>query len=156
MAPNFDIRDITQTASHAVYRGILTKVIDQLIKITQDSNCIYVSLDDMILKVEKSEKISDSTKASLIFTLSELYVKKGDLNPAIEALDRAFLKQRSPTFALRQAELLSSAGLYQDALRYIEKANQADLARKIFKPSEQAIIVKMQKSILDKMNSKSN
>jgi len=158
MTPNFDIRDITKAASHAVYRGILTQVLDQLIKTIQDSNCTYVKIDDIIsilIALEKSERISNHTKANLMFMLSELYVKKGELNSAIEALDRAFQKQPIPTFALRQAELLSSAGLYQDALVYIEKAKQADLRRKIFKPSERVIIAKMQKSILEKINLKS-
>jgi len=159
IAPTIDISDITREASHAVYRGILTKVVAQLIKTIELSNCKYATINDIIsilIALEKSEKIADPTKADLIFTLSELYVKKGELNPAIEALDRAFKKQPIPTFALRQAELLSSAGLYQDALGYIEKAKQADLARKVFKPSESAVIIKMQKSIVSKINSNSN
>ena len=155
--PAIRVIDVIQASSHAKYRGILTQVIQQLINTIHKATCPYIKMEDVIsilTALEKSDKIANPTMANLLFILSDLYVQKGLLTPAVETLDRAFQKQRIPTYALRQAELLSSAGLYQDALDYIEKAKQANSVRQIFKPSELDVILKMQSMIVNRMNSR--
>ena len=56
---------------------------------------------------------------------ARLYATEGVLNPAMEAMDKAYSIEPTVDFALLQMKWLASAGLYDDALRYVQKAREA-------------------------------
>jgi hypothetical protein len=62
-------------------------------------------------------------------------------------LDEAYKYQPRVTIPLRQAELLTSARLYEDALQYIQLAKQADQYKRRFQPSKMDKILKWEKAI---------
>jgi tetratricopeptide (TPR) repeat protein len=64
--------------------------------------------------------------SNLYYLQGQLYAAQGHLSPAVEALDKAFVHRPNVDVVLRQALWLASAGLYNDALQYIEKARQVD------------------------------
>ncbi len=61
---------------------------------------------------------------ALYYWLGRNYARQRLLSPAIEALDKAFQYKPVVKIPLQQAVWLSSAGLYDDALTYIDKAKR--------------------------------
>ena len=57
---------------------------------------------------------------------ARLYATEGLLNPAMETMDKAFAIEPTADFALLQMKWLASAGLFDDALRYVQKAREAN------------------------------
>lgn len=62
---------------------------------------------------------------NLNFLAGRLYAVMGELDKAIGALDRAYAGSPRVDIALTQAGLLATAGLYDDALRYLDRARRA-------------------------------
>lgn len=149
-----DINDIIEEARHATYRYALPAVTEQLISTVTSGNCRNISIDDLIslLKsLENAQRLRGSAKVSILMMLSDLYVRKGMLSPAVETLDRAYKTQINSNIPLQQAALLTSAGLYEDALSYINRAKLADEKRSLLKPSEIKTILIMEKQIKNRL-----
>lgn len=155
--PEHDVSDIIVASNDAVYRGLLPTVTRELIRTIKTTNCRYLNTDDLIsiiLALENMNRLRGTTKAQMIITLSDLYIEKGQLSPAVESLDRAFKAAKLPTIAVKQAELLVSAGLYNDALRFIDKAKVADSKRQFHKASHAPLIKAMEKYIHSQIDKK--
>lgn len=83
-------------------------------------------VDDMIANTRFGAEI----KASLYALKGQRYANNGDLNSAMEMLDSAFVLKADINIALLQSTWLLSAGLYDDAAIYLEKARLIDAAGK--------------------------
>lgn len=59
----------------------------------------------------------------LLVEIAEIHVARGDLNNAMKSYDAVFAAKPEPDIAVRQAQLLASAGLPQAAQRYVDIAN---------------------------------
>jgi len=133
-----DINNLVKTAKFT--DGILTlanTLVDNIVNNKCENYDIYDAIKllaaiETIPNIERQKK----TFAKLLFLHSDLYVLARQLTPAIELLDRAYKYQRRPAIPIRQATLLASAGLYEEALRYLDVAKSADQDRKILAPSE--------------------
>lgn len=139
----------------------------QNLKNARFSNAPVASLDVIVTAKEKGEctRISDAHVLELIDALVQnpkyaahldnlsllagrLYANMGYLDNAIKALDRAYMKSPRVDIAFFQADLLASAGLYDDALRYVEKARQAVSAFPIKRDLQLANIAALERAIL--------
>lgn len=69
------------------------------------------------------------TRARLNEYLAEMAVQRRDLNTAMEFYDRAFKAEANPIYPYRQARLLLSAGLVEDAHRYATLAVDSNKGR---------------------------
>ncbi len=69
---------------------------------------------------------SDVVRQVANYHLGQLYAEARQLEQAIETLDLAFQAKPVVDIPLQQAVYLLSAGLYEDALRYVERARQTD------------------------------
>lgn len=67
----------------------------------------------------------ERTQGRLNEYLAEIAVSEGDLNTAMYRYDQAFAQLPSPIYPFRQATLLESAGLPDDARQYAAKTRQA-------------------------------
>jgi len=151
MVPPFNASDIIKASKSAIFQYLLPSVTKELISFIKSNSCRYINKDeliDMMVSLAQLKNLRGPARADFIVMLSELYVEKGMLSPAVEALDRAYKSNKSPMIALRQAELLSSAGLYDDALQYIEKAKLTDNQRSFLEPSYDQLILAMENHIL--------
>ena len=66
-------------------------------------------------------------------TLSKIHIRRGDLDATMRALDAAYEARPDFDVALNQAWLLASAGLFDDAEAYLERARQTPM-RSIAEP----------------------
>lgn len=69
---------------------------------------------------------NNETQHLLYYKLSEMYVQQRNLNNVIVTLDKSFSFKPVPQIPIQQATLLLSAGLDQDALRYLRLARETN------------------------------
>lgn len=67
-------------------------------------------------------------KRNLYYFIGMSAAEEGLLNPAMDAMDKAYDAMPGTSIPLKQAEWLLTAGLFDDALRYIEKAKDAHIS----------------------------
>lgn len=148
----YSIQDIENMILNARYSdGILT-MTKTLIDSIVNKKCNHYEIPEAIALVSAISKIpnlqkQDRVYAKLLFLQSDLHVLLGQLSPAIELLDTVYKYQPLPTAPIRQARLLASAGLYPEALKYIEKAKTAAQTKKLFVPSELPKIIEFEAQI---------
>ena len=117
------------------------KTIEKRLRSGKNYNAAIVALDTIITKRETQEcsvlKYEDlvmilntlianpnyaNQLSNLHMLAGRLHATARVLNPAMQSLDKAYVYSGRVDILLLQAELLVSAGLYHDAMRYIDKA----------------------------------
>lgn len=83
-----------------------------------------IQIIDLYLANEKFAANS-LTREGLYQAKAKVYRKLGDLDKTIRALDEAFVASNKYHYRVEQAMLLASAGLYEEALGFIDKARDA-------------------------------
>ncbi|GIX27171.1 MAG: hypothetical protein KatS3mg123_1052 [Burkholderiales bacterium] len=122
-----DQQTLLQRLKNAKFSNSPVASLDVIVTAKENGECrrldenFILELIDALLKNPVYEAHSDN----LNLLAGRLYVKLGHLDPAIKALDRAYAKSPRVDIAFMQAELLASAGLYDDALRYLNRARDA-------------------------------
>jgi hypothetical protein len=66
---------------------------------------------------------------------ADIHTAQGDLQRTMDALDKVFANQPTVDIPLKQALILASTQLYDDALNKIEVAAAVDNQRRLFSPS---------------------
>jgi tetratricopeptide (TPR) repeat protein len=157
LASPYHLNDISSLVEKSKYTGGFWVIVKTFIDNVVRNRCGKYSVEEMIELLSTLSKIPDIKRhkpvyAKMLFLKSDLYVLKRRLSPAIMLLDEAYRYQPTVTIRLRQAKLLESAKLYQDALKYIELAKQADSARKrTLKPSNLVDILELEEAIKNSM-----
>ena len=154
---NYSLNNIEMLVKNSTFTDGVLPIAKSLVDNIVNGNCTNYTLKDAISFMSFAEKIPDMDKhknayAQLLFLHSDLYVLNKQLNPAIELLDHAFKYQSTPTVPIRQAELLTSAELYQDALNYINIAKEADKKRRPLMPSILPQLLSLERNILQIKN----
>jgi hypothetical protein len=100
---------------------------DRIITAKENQECQAVSYEDLLDMLSAVEKNPNYKKHALYLHLylGRLHATQRLLAPAMMEYDKAFASSRKPNIALRQVEWLYSAGLYEEALAYLETAEQA-------------------------------
>lgn len=110
--------------------------------------------DQIMLMLTRLPGFTKGAKADLLYFHAESKASRGDLNGAMSLMDEAFKNQRSLVVPFRQAQYLASAGLYDEALEYLDVAYELDANRK--KPwattSEKDNLDRLKLHILRKQN----
>ena len=101
--------------------------------------------------------LSATRASNFHYLYSDLYVMYGELDAALINLSRAHeLNARGAEIPLRQAVLSASAGRFQDALVFLDRAREADASRAIFMPSQVLQIDELQQDFSRLANSAGN
>jgi len=82
--------------------------------------------DILTTLINNPEFQGKASRHALYYWLGQLYAKDGMLTPAIESLDIAHKNMGVIDIPLQQAVWLLNAGLYDDALKYVDLAEQID------------------------------
>jgi len=121
--------------------------------------CMGLSLDnaiDLTQALLKHPKAGNATfQHAANYHLGLLYAEKRRLNETMEALDRSFEAKPVVDVALQQAIFLSSAGLYKEALNYIELARRTDMQHQhpALRGARQEDIMQLRRHVERKMDS---
>jgi tetratricopeptide (TPR) repeat protein len=102
---------------------------------------------DLYLSNYKFFNVS-AARGALYQAKSKLYLLLGDLDKTIAMLDLTYEATPNYGFALNQAYLLASAGLHDDALRYVEKARHTKPYTRFMGLWQQSHIDEIEKFIL--------
>ena len=147
------IQKIVSATENSKYTGALPIVSKRLFEAKVKLNCPLISIADLHRLFDAIEhntkRIANGALVEILNMRSDLYILERQLSPAVETLDRAFAIRKLPEIAARQANILASAGLYNDALTYIEKAKKADVYRKPMVPSIMPDLLYLEKRYME-------
>ncbi|MGK0379113.1 MAG: tetratricopeptide (TPR) repeat protein [Patiriisocius sp.] len=131
----------------------VTFQLKQLVKLER-KYCPQLEQDDSLIEyvfAEVSElkgfDIRPKMGGEFFYLVADYYVDKRKFTPAMEALDKAISYTPTVDLFVRKIVLLTSAGLYRDALSIVPEALNADERRGNFIPSRSAEIEFLQKSL---------
>lgn len=121
------IKDVVATTR---YDTAFIHTLDKLAMAASSSKpCTNLNIDTLIEIAKSLTKNpyyqTSSTLSALYYSIGNMFAKKGTLNEAIMALDKAFYYDNNPNIPMLQAAWLLSAGLHQEAIRYAEIAMHA-------------------------------
>jgi hypothetical protein len=102
--------------------GMLLDITEMREK-TQCQRLKHGDLQQMVSGLLQNSRFRFQEK-NLYLLQARLYASEGQLDPAIKAMDRAYALAPTVDDALTQARWLASAGLYDDALSYVQKARE--------------------------------
>jgi len=149
-----EFEDLIKGVGAAQYTDGISPIMHKLSDSVVLSNCTLVSkaqFHQLLLRLVniKNIKFHKDYLADMYFLNSDIYMLERNLDKAMGALEKAFHYKKKIIIPLRQAELLSSAGLYEEAHKFISVAKKLDDNRSITKPSQMNEIIKTEKIILD-------
>lgn len=131
--------EIIQASKHAKYTGQFSSIVLNFIETNLSPGCYgytHQQLHQVLDALEKITWLPKTALAEMQTVRAEIYVKDRDLNNAMLTLDRAFANQQLPVIAIRQVQLLVSAGLYDVAIEFLNKAKQAEKLNRLVLPEE--------------------
>lgn len=101
--------------------------LDIIVTDKEKKRCARVN-DEYVFEIINALEANPAYKPHLTnlgFLAGRLYATNGNLDKAIKSLDAAYAAQPRVDIAFMQAGLLATAGLYDDALHYLERARRA-------------------------------
>lgn len=138
--PQLDIEGIISSANRADYFGGLEGKLRGLAEQTVDEGCPYLTREQfhrLLYGIEGNPKARAKMReiARIHYLHADLFVEEMRLDPAMDQLNKALRLQPTVDINIRAAVLLGSAGLYEEALVYLDQARLADASRRRFRPS---------------------
>lgn len=134
----------------AIYSHAPIASLDFIVTAKEKKSCIRVN-DQYVFKIIDTLRANPAYKphlANLGFLAGRLYAVNGNLDGAIKALDTAYAAQPRVDIAYIQAGWLASAGLRNEALRYLEQARQAASPLPLKRDLQLANIAALERAIL--------
>lgn len=135
------------------YTGGILKNIEELTSLHFQKRCPTLNSPRIHMLLDELTKV-DSIAAKgrimsrVLFQHANIYAKEGNLSKTMALLDQAYKNSSVVSIPLYQAWLLGSAGLYKDALKYLNIAEKTDAKRKFFAPSRKREISKLKQRYL--------
>lgn len=111
--------------------------------------CAYPDMEVLIAIFDKVDAmpLSDARRTGFHVLYSDLFVWYGQLNAALIQRSKAFQLNPVPGIAYRQAVMSASAGNYEDALVFLDRARQAQQQSSMFTPSIAGDIETMERDL---------
>lgn len=135
--------------------SILT-TLSKIIKLHSDGRCdpvnsgdLHALLNNLLLNPKYQYYLQQS---NIRYLIGILYSIDGNLDLAMKNLDIAFSLFNNTNIVLLQVGWLASAGLYEDALRYVDKAEKYEKENGFFKYKNLKEIRKFREKIIIEMN----
>jgi hypothetical protein len=138
------------------YTDGLLKSTSDIVSLHLQNECAIFSQKQLHTLLEELVKVptiagKNRVVSQLFFQHANIYVKEGNLSKTMALLDQAYNNSSVISIPLYQAWLLGSAGLYKDAIEYLEIAEQADRKRRVFAPSRINEISALKRQYLQKL-----
>ncbi len=119
------VETIVSKKNSALYSGNLSSASKGLIRVYRQRQCAVLDDRAMLALLDTLMALPMAKawfNADVSYWQAEVYQRLGNLDGAMAALDRAFANSGQSIFRYQQALLLQSAGLGDEASRYIHKA----------------------------------
>ncbi len=129
LPPRYSVEHIVERITDAKFNGGLGIFIQDFVNTTVNGNCDAVSRQDihkLLTAMENVSGMKGTAMAQLLLLHSDIYVLERQLSPAIELLDKALMHRKASIIPIKQAKLLASAGLYDEALKYLQIARKIE------------------------------
>lgn len=124
----------------------------QLMKIEHDCvmlNAKQMIIDNAISKISSTDDfaIRSTVGSQFYFLVTDWYISKRLFTPALDSIDKAISYAPTVDLYLKKIVLLTSAGLYREALKVIPLALFADEKRSFLEPTRSKEIIFLQQSL---------
>lgn len=133
--------------------------LEQLIELSRQETCPDLANNDSLVKLYQAvEKIPELDRrrdlaARIYFQHANVEAMRRQLDTTMRLLDKAYKLQPTVDIALKQAVVLSSAGLYEEALERLQNAKRADAERLPFVPSRMPELRQVEKALEQNLKS---
>lgn len=107
------------------YNSLMATELENIVEAQRRGVCpemLDPVIHEILAGVEQVEEINTKVLANAAFWQAEIYIDQRNLNGAVTALDRSFSHYSDSVPLYMAANILSLAGLYDQALGYIERA----------------------------------
>jgi len=128
------------------YRDDVNSYLRTLIEYLLEQRCEFPDATILIALFERigDLPLSDRKRSGYHVYFADLYIHLRRLDPALINLSRAFAYRPVTEFPIRQAVLSATAGRFNDALVFLERARQANANRNWMLPSMEAEIDRLE------------
>jgi hypothetical protein len=138
------------------FSGSLLPAVKELIQLHSRNQCTTFTSTELHNLLDKLVTIPDiagrnKAMSQLLFTHANMYVKEGNLSQSMALLDRANKFVPGVSIPMYQAWLLASAGLYKEAIEYLDMAERADAKRSFLAPSRMDEISRLKQQYFQKL-----
>lgn len=147
-----EITTAVDVAHSSVYENASYNLLREMTSLIKEGSCKGFGFEDLMAvynALGKNEKFMAGKlyRSNYHYFKGKLFSDMGDLNSAVIELDKAYRYKKNATFPLQQANWLASAGLIQDARRYLEIAEQTPPRTKYIKIGNDQLIESARKNI---------
>lgn len=123
-----DMRAVVDRLKTSEYSTVPVGRMEEMVALREKNQCQRIKYPDLQQCIDSllANPRYGLARKNLYALQARLYATQELLNPAMEAMDKANAIEPTMDFALLQMKWLASAGLYDDALRYVAKAREAN------------------------------
>jgi len=126
--PMPNMRTVVDTLKISAYSTVPVGRMEEIVMLREKNQCQRLNYQELqqCMDALLANPRYYLARKNLYALQARLYATAGLLNPAMETMDKAYAIEPTADFALLQMKWLASAGLYDDALRYVQKAREAN------------------------------
>jgi len=129
LLPPYTFEHLIDFSKNSTYSGHFTSIANNFIEINKTKKCFGYTNEafhKVLYALADVKSVRGTALIELLLRHADVYVSDGNLDMAMNTLDRAFQYKNLPIIALRQVEILASAGLYEEALLYLKRARNTN------------------------------
>lgn len=141
------LADIAANDELVHYQSDLNIYLRQLLEAFFQGQCEFPDIETLIALFDRIGQLplNDFVRAGYHVYFSDIYVYQQRLDPALMQMSRAFELRPVAQYPVRQALICASAGRFNDALIFLERARAADDRRNPLVPSIAAEIDRLER-----------
>ncbi|PCJ24450.1 MAG: hypothetical protein COA96_09385 [SAR86 cluster bacterium] len=150
----FSLRDIAAREDLEYFHNDINFHLIELIQNLIANKCEYPERQVLMSLFDRIDNmpLTDRRRAGFHFLHSDLFVYYRELNSALIQLGNAFSISNAPQIPIRQAILSASAGNYEDALVFLQRARLANAQQSSLLPSLDSEIDRMEEDLKQRLD----
>lgn len=136
MHRDFDMDRLYTKLERGKYDGSMPSIFEETFRLYNIEACEWLDrgvMENLFNRIYGLKNTSNTFKAKLAFWEVEFYANLGNLDRAIQAIDKTYKYQKDSFVLFFKSRLLDSAGLYELALPEVQKAIEIEKNKPKFK-----------------------
>lgn len=155
MQLNMTVSQLYQKLESGTYDGSLPSILEETFRLYKTDVCALIDaslMDGIFSRVTQLKNTAHTFKAKVAFWEFELHARNGDLDGALEALDRTFVYQKDSYVLYLKSAVFNSAGLHENALEEIDKAIAIETEKNILLRQHMSEYLLLKNAIFEKIS----